>query len=131
MTILALHELAIVVSQADNVAVAKRELEPGMRVGLTDERVVELRGAVTPGNRFATRAIPEGEHVLQYGHPIGTSLGIELGDPITKENMSDEVPVVRDLPDDLQPGVYTLSVRAVDEFGRTHHAHSILEITGR
>jgi hypothetical protein len=36
-----------------------------------------------------------------------------------------------DLPDDLSPGVYTLSVRAVDEFGRTHHAHSILEITGR
>ena len=35
-----------------------------------------------------------------------------------------------DLPDDLTQGVYTLSVRAVDEFGRTHHAHSILEITG-
>jgi len=35
-----------------------------------------------------------------------------------------------DLPDDLEVGVYTLSVRAVDEFGRTHHAHSILEITG-
>ncbi len=36
-----------------------------------------------------------------------------------------------DLPDDLGAGTYTLSVRAVDEFGRTHHAHSILEITGR
>ena len=36
-----------------------------------------------------------------------------------------------DLPDDLGPGVYTLSVRAIDEFGRTHHGHSILEITGR
>jgi len=35
-----------------------------------------------------------------------------------------------DLPDDLGAGVYTLSVRAVDEFGRTHHAHSILEIMG-
>lgn len=35
-----------------------------------------------------------------------------------------------DLPDDLAPGTYTLSVRAVDEFGRQHHAHSILEITG-
>jgi hypothetical protein len=33
-----------------------------------------------------------------------------------------------DLPDDLKQGVHTLSVRAVDEFGRTHHAHSILEI---
>ncbi len=35
-----------------------------------------------------------------------------------------------DLPDDLQPGTYTLSVRAVDEFGREHHGHSVLEITG-
>ena len=34
-----------------------------------------------------------------------------------------------DLPDDLTVGVYTLSVRAIDEFGRTHHGHSILEIT--
>ncbi|MEM7077593.1 MAG: calcineurin-like phosphoesterase family protein [Pseudomonadota bacterium] len=36
-----------------------------------------------------------------------------------------------DLPDDLVAGVHTLSVRAVDEFGRTHHGHSILEITTR
>lgn len=36
-----------------------------------------------------------------------------------------------DLPDDLKPGVYTLSVKAVDEFGREHHGHAILEITGR
>lgn len=36
-----------------------------------------------------------------------------------------------DLPDDLAVGVHTLSVRAVDEFGRTHHAHSVVEITGR
>ena len=36
-----------------------------------------------------------------------------------------------DLPDELTPGIYTLSVRAVDEFGRTHHGHSILEISGQ
>ncbi len=35
-----------------------------------------------------------------------------------------------DLPDDLEPGTYTLSVEAVDEFGRTHHGHTILEISG-
>ncbi len=34
------------------------------------------------------------------------------------------------LPDDLGPGTRTLSVRAVDEFGREHHAHRILEVTG-
>ena len=36
-----------------------------------------------------------------------------------------------DLPDDLEAGVYTLSVRARDEFGQEHHGHTILEITGR
>jgi hypothetical protein len=35
-----------------------------------------------------------------------------------------------DVPDDLVMGVYTLSVRAVDEFGRSHHGHRIMEITG-
>ncbi len=35
-----------------------------------------------------------------------------------------------DLPDDLAPGTYTLSVEAIDEFGRTHHAHRVLEIGG-
>ncbi|MDP6376357.1 MAG: calcineurin-like phosphoesterase family protein [Pseudomonadales bacterium] len=34
-----------------------------------------------------------------------------------------------DLPDDLGPGIYTLSVEAVDEFGVTHHAHTVLEIS--
>lgn len=36
-----------------------------------------------------------------------------------------------DLPDALPVGVHTISIRAVDEFGRTHHGHSILEIEGR
>ncbi len=36
-----------------------------------------------------------------------------------------------DLPDDLGAGVYTISVRAIDEFGRAHHGHAVLEITGR
>jgi hypothetical protein len=36
-----------------------------------------------------------------------------------------------DVPDDLGPGTYRVTVEAVDEFGRQHHGHSILEITGR
>ncbi len=35
-----------------------------------------------------------------------------------------------DLPDDLGAGAHLLSVRAVDEFGRTHHGHALLEIEG-
>lgn len=34
-----------------------------------------------------------------------------------------------DLQDDLPPGTHVVSVRATDEFGRTHHGHTILEIT--
>jgi hypothetical protein len=37
---------------------------------------------------------------------------------------------VADVPDDLGPGVYTVGVRAIDEFGRAHHAHAVLEVTG-
>ena len=35
-----------------------------------------------------------------------------------------------DLPDDLGPGTYTVTVDVVDEFGRGHHGHRVLEITG-
>lgn len=35
-----------------------------------------------------------------------------------------------DLPDDLTPGLYTVTVRAEDDFGQVHHEHGILEITG-
>ena len=34
------------------------------------------------------------------------------------------------LPEDLGPGVATLTVEATDEFGRVHHGHMILEVTG-
>ena len=37
---------------------------------------------------------------------------------------------VADLPADLQPGFYTVTVRATDEFGRTHTDHAVLEIMG-
>ena len=60
-----------------------------------------MRGSVTPGNRFATRAIPAGEFVRQYGQPIGTSRGIAEGDAVTHANMSNDVPVVRDLDPEL------------------------------
>jgi altronate hydrolase len=97
----ALSQYAIVVDAADNVAVVKTAVEPGLTLELADGRLVTLTGTVTPGHRFATRAIPAGDFVRQYGQPIGTSRGIGKGDPITLQNMSNEVPVVRDLPFDL------------------------------
>ncbi len=97
----ALSQYAIIVDPADNVAVVKTAVEPGLNVELADGRLVTLTGSVTPGHRFATRTIPAGDFVRQYGQPIGTSRGIGEGDPITLQNMSSDVPVIRDLPADL------------------------------
>jgi len=96
-----LSEYAIVVDPRDNVAVVKRETYSDLNVILSDGRKLRLLGAVPPGHRFATRDIPEGTFVLQFGQPIGTSLGIKAGEQITHENMSNEVPIVRDLPESL------------------------------
>jgi altronate hydrolase len=94
-------DYAIIVSPDDNLAVVKEQTAPGLEVSLPDGRVVCVKDAVPPGHRFATHDIPAGEFVLQYGHPIGTSLGIGVGDYISHANMTDEVPVVRVLPEDL------------------------------
>jgi len=94
-------DYAIIVDPKDNVAVVKKETAPGLELTLPDDRHICVATAVAPGHRFATRAIPAGDFVLQYGHPIGTSLGIEAGEAITHANMSNDVPVIRDLPDDL------------------------------
>lgn len=96
-----LDGVAIVVSAGDNVAVVRVELAGGQEVALQDGAVVRVGGPLVPGHRFATVAIPSGEYVVQYGQPIGTSRGIALGEPVTHENMSDDVPVVRTLPADL------------------------------
>src|SRR6266850_4948685 len=95
-------DYAIIVDGNDNVAVVKRETSPHLEVILPGGRMVKLREAVLPGHRFATRDIPEGQFVLQFGQPIGTSLGIREGEQITHANMSNEVPIVRDLPEGLQ-----------------------------
>ena len=95
-------DYAIIVDGNDNVAVVKRETSPHLKVILPDGRLVQLRDAVPLGHRFATRDILEGQFVLQFGQPIGTSLGIREGEQITHANMSNEVPIVRDLPEGLQ-----------------------------
>ena len=106
---------AIIVSPEDNLAVVKRETAPGLALALPGGRIITIKEAVPPGHRFATRDIPAGEFVLQYGQPIGTSLGIREGEYISHANMTDDVPVVRDLPEDLRtppPDYLPVSERA-------------------
>ena len=97
-----ISEYAIIVNPNDNVAVVKNETRSGLVVSLPGDGYVTLTEAVSPGHRFAISDIPSGEFVRQYGQPIGTSLGIEAGSWITHDNMTDDVPVIRDLPDDLE-----------------------------
>src|SRR5256714_9029975 len=106
-----ISDYAIIVDPNDNLAVVKGQTAPGLEVALPSGRVVRVNATVPPGHRFATRDIPPGEFVLQYGQPIGTSLGIREGDYISHENMSNDVPVVRDLPEDLStpPPDYVLA----------------------
>ncbi|HKY43121.1 MAG TPA: UxaA family hydrolase [Pyrinomonadaceae bacterium] len=96
-----IHEYGIIVDPNDNVAVVKKATFADLEVVLPNGSIVKLRGAVPPGHRFATRDIPAGEFVTQFGQPIGTSLGILSGEQITHANMSNEVPLVRDLPETL------------------------------
>ena len=110
-----ISDYAIVVDPNDNLAVVKKQTHPGLELALRDNRVVRLSAAVPPGHRFATREIPPGEFVLQYGQPIGTSKGINEGDPISHDNMTDEVPVIRDLPEGLStppPDYFPVAERA-------------------
>ena len=96
-----ISDYAIIVNPNDNVAVVKKQTSPGLEVALPDGRSLCVRETVPPGHRFATRDIPAGEFVRQYGQPIGTSLGVSEGDRISHDNMSDDVPIVRDLVEDL------------------------------
>jgi len=96
-----ISDYAIIVNPADNVAVVKAETRPGLAMRLPSGEPISLLDAVPPGHRFATREIPRGEFVRQYGQPIGTSLGIAKGEWVTHENMTDDVPVVRELPEGI------------------------------
>lgn len=100
-TLRPLAQCAVQVAAADNVAVVKNELQAGDVVELPNGERITITGTVTPGHRFAVRAIPAGDWVLQYAQPIGRSLGVGAGDAISHANMRDETVVVRDLPAEL------------------------------
>lgn len=91
-----LSTYAIQVDARDNVAVARVPVAAGTRID-RETGVLDVTDDVTPGHRFALADIPAGELVRQYGQPIGTSLGIAAGALISHANMSNDVPVVRDL----------------------------------
>ena len=97
-----ISDYAIIVNPDDNVAVVKNETEEGLTVILPNQKTVTVKHKIPPGHRFASREIAAGDFVRQYGQPIGTSLGIEAGEWITHDNMSNDVPIVRELHENIQ-----------------------------
>ena len=96
-----LQSVAIVVHHDDNVAVVREPISAGTAVELAHSGIIEITAAIDPGHRFALRDIAQGAYVLQYGQPIGTSLGIVRGQPVSHSNMNDHVPTIRDVPANL------------------------------
>ena len=101
MTTIPLSAVAVRIDPADNCAVVKFGVRAGtvVLVAGTEIRITEDIG---PGHRFAVKDIPEGDFVRQYAQPIGTSHGLRPGEPVTAETMSNDIPIVREIPEDLR-----------------------------
>ena len=114
-----LSAYAIQVDPRDNVAVARVPVPRGTQVQVGPS-TVDVLDDVTPGHRFALAAIAEGDFVRQYGQPIGTSKGVAAGALISRANMSNDVPVVREL--DARPAQRGARLRAR---GRARDVHGL------
>lgn len=114
-SIVSLDDYAVVVSERDNVAVVKKLTPAGTTLRLRQGNVVEVRSEIRPGQRFAIGEIPESSYVLQYGQPVGRSRGIHAGEMVSPANMSNDVPVVREIPAGLSspaPEMFPAAERA-------------------
>lgn len=100
-SVVPIREYAIIVDPRDNLAVIKKEVPAGLSVRLPDDRIVHVQEAIPSGHRFAIRPVPPGELVLQFGQPIGTSLGIAEGGWVSCANMSNDIPIVRGISEGL------------------------------
>ncbi len=86
-----LHEVAVVVNERDNVAVAKVAIAPGTKLNRNGQ-VITVNKLVPAGHRFALVPIGSGEAIVQYGEAFALSRGINPGDPVSPENIEPSVP---------------------------------------
>lgn len=111
-----LDSVAVIVSEKDNVAVVKKSVPAGTNLRLREGRIIAIQSEIGPGHRFAVCDIAEGDYVLQYGQPVGTSNGIRTGETVSPANMSNAVPVVREIPASFScpaPAVLPVTEQAV------------------
>lgn len=84
--VISLDSLAIVMSENDNTAIAKKNIKKGIVLGHLQEKL-EILNLIPQGHRFALTNIPKGKMVQQYGYPFGISTGIKKGEIISKRNV--------------------------------------------
>ncbi|MCJ7736472.1 MAG: altronate dehydratase family protein [Anaerolineae bacterium] len=72
-----LHTIAIRLNPQDNVAIAKRDIEPESRLIVGEEKdtglpcMITVRQRIPSGHKIALQAIPVGDPVRRYGQAIG------------------------------------------------------------
>jgi altronate dehydratase len=78
---------ALVLSPADEVAVALRDLAPGETIELAD-RALRVHDPVPAGHKLAIGAIGRGALVHKYGEPIGRATeDIAAGEHVHVHNL--------------------------------------------
>ncbi|MCE2490041.1 MAG: altronate dehydratase [Anaerolineae bacterium] len=81
-------DVAIRLNAGDNVAIARRPLQPGT-VLETGDGVLNLRDFVTDGHKFALADLAAGERVRRYGQTIGfATRNIQAGDHVHTHNLA-------------------------------------------
>ena len=85
---MSLAEAGIRLREEDNIAVARRHLDPGTRIQ-ANGTTLELSERVLMGHKFALEPIAEGDAVRKYGQIIGfASKGIDPGRHVHVHNVA-------------------------------------------
>ncbi|OGS44942.1 MAG: hypothetical protein A2539_04505 [Elusimicrobia bacterium RIFOXYD2_FULL_34_15] len=83
-----LQNIAIVISEKDNVAVAKTNIKKGVIVKYVSD-TFKILNNISKGFRFSIKDIKKNELVKQYGYPFGISKGIKKGQLISADNVKE------------------------------------------
>jgi hypothetical protein len=83
----------LILAPGDNVAMAKSDLAPGVRLEVMGHHVT-VKAKVLIGHKFAFVPVKKGERLVKYGAPIGVAtMDIEPGDYVHIHNVtSDYIP---------------------------------------
>lgn len=81
-----MSEMAIIIADDDNVAIAKKDIEEGTTLKYNGKEIKTLE-FIAKGQRFSITDIKEGELLNQYSYPFGISTGIKMGQLLNRHNV--------------------------------------------